>query len=175
MENRKINLWGKGRKRLELCKKLIMSGQYVSQEDIRLAMKKAGYKRISQSSVSRMLAMLGVAKIQNARGQQIYTLFHRIDDKSIASELRKPLVAAIVRIEHNNKFVIIHTVNDYGGAIANIIELYSLPEILGIISVGNIVWVAPRHIKETSFVCQKIVDLLKDRELFNVKESEINL
>ncbi|EAA9929364.1 ArgR family transcriptional regulator, partial [Salmonella enterica] len=119
MENKKISSWINEQQRLTLCRKLIMTGQYSSQEEIRSEMKKAGYKRISQSSVSRMLTMLGVIKIRNARGVQVYSLHRRADADSLSSELSKPLIAMVTSVEHSSKFILVHTTKGCGRVIAN--------------------------------------------------------
>ncbi|HBM7351474.1 arginine repressor [Klebsiella oxytoca] len=165
MEKKKVPSWINEQQRLTLCRKLIMTGQYSSQEEIRSELKKAGYKRISQSSVSRMLTMLGVIKIRNARGVQVYSLHRRTDADSVSSELSKPLIATVVSVEHNNKFILVHTTKGYGRVIANFIESCCLPEVLGVIAVSNVVWIAPRNTDDITFLYQKLDVLLKNRAL----------
>lgn len=165
MEKKKVSSWINEQQRLTLCRKLIMTGQYSSQEEIRSELKKAGYKRISQSSVSRMLTILGVIKTQNARGLRVYSIHRRADADSVFSELSKPLIATVVSVEHNNQFILVHTTKGCGRVIANFIESCCLPEVLGVIAVSNVVWLTPRNTDDISFLYQKLGSLLKGREL----------
>ncbi|WP_338091476.1 hypothetical protein [Sodalis ligni] len=49
----------KEQRKLDLCHQLISSNNYASQDEIRREMIRAGYTRIGQSSVSRLLKSLG--------------------------------------------------------------------------------------------------------------------
>lgn len=167
MEDKKVSLWKNDQQRLALCRKLIMTGQFSSQEEIRQEMKKAGYKRISQSSVSRLFTILGVIKIRNARGLQVYSLHHRADAENISAELSKPLIASIVSVEHNSKFVLIHTTKGCGRVIASFIESCCLPEVLGVIAVSNVVWITSRDTSDIPCLYQRLDNMLKGRELLH--------
>ncbi|SQA99287.1 Arginine repressor [Cedecea neteri] len=64
----------KEQRQLELCQQLISHKSYHSQEQLRHDLKQHGFEAISQSTVSRLLKLLGVIKLRNAKGQKIYAL-----------------------------------------------------------------------------------------------------
>ena len=49
---------------------LITEKSYLSQEEIRRDLQNHGFDSISQSTVSRLLKLLGVIKIRNTKGQK---------------------------------------------------------------------------------------------------------
>ena len=59
---------------LTVCQRLIAEKSYLSQEEIRRDLQERGFETISQSTVSRLLKLLGVIKIRNAKGLKIYSL-----------------------------------------------------------------------------------------------------
>lgn len=70
MTNKIETSWAKEQRKLALCRKLVVSQRYSSQEEIRHQMMRSGYQGISQSTVSRLLKILGVMKVQNAKGKK---------------------------------------------------------------------------------------------------------
>lgn len=142
---------------LALCLRLINQRSYLSQEEIRADLKRHGFNNISQSTVSRLLRLLGVTKIRNARGQKIYSI--ALQQRPIPSAARS-IAEMVIRIEHNNEFILIHTAAGYGRAVARILDHHTLPEILGVVATSNIVWVAPRDVKRTAFIHKKLNILL---------------
>ena len=59
---------------LSVCQRLIGEKSYLSQEEIRRDLQNYGFETISQSTVSRLLKILGVIKIRNTKGQKIYSV-----------------------------------------------------------------------------------------------------
>lgn len=142
---------------LSACQRLILEKSYLSQEDIRKDLQRRGFDCISQSTVSRLLKLLGVIKIRNAKGQKIYSVNPLSQPKPDAARTVSEMV---VSVDHNNEFILIHTAAGYGRAIARILDFHALPEVLGAVACSNIVWVAPRDIKRTAMVCRQINNLL---------------
>lgn len=60
----------KEQQQLAVCQRLISEKRYLSQEEIRRDLQGHGFENISQSSVSRLLRILGVIKIRNTKGQK---------------------------------------------------------------------------------------------------------
>lgn len=160
MEKNRILSWKQEQRRLESCRKLIVSGLYSSQEEIRREMSCVGYRKISQSSVSRMLKILGATKIQNAEGKKFYSL-----TGLISPDLSKPLVAMVANVECSNNFVLIHMHTGYSKAMARFIDLCFWPEILGVIAGRDVVWVAPSDISNIFFLYKKLSMLLEHSSL----------
>ncbi|HFM4172581.1 TPA: ArgR family transcriptional regulator, partial [Escherichia coli] len=59
---------------LTVCQRLIAEKSYFSQEELRRDLQERGFETISQSTVSRLLNLLGVIKIRNAKGLKVYSL-----------------------------------------------------------------------------------------------------
>ncbi|SFD03825.1 transcriptional regulator, ArgR family [Kosakonia oryzae] len=143
---------------LAVCQRLISEKSYLSQEAIRRDLQYHGFDAISQSTVSRLLKLLGVIKIRNAKGQKIYALnpqLHPVPDAA------RTVSEMVVSVEHNSEFILIHTVAGYGRAVARILDYHQLPEILGVVAGSSIVWVAPREVKHTALVHKQINYLLR--------------
>ncbi|APG16259.1 MULTISPECIES: arginine repressor [Kosakonia] len=143
---------------LAVCQRLISEKSYLSQEAIRRDLQYHGFDAISQSTVSRLLKLLGVIKIRNAKGQKIYALNPQLRPVPDAARTVSEMV---VSVEHNSEFILIHTVAGYGRAVARILDYHQLPEILGVVAGSSIVWVAPREVKHTALVHKQINYLLR--------------
>ncbi|SEK49102.1 transcriptional regulator, ArgR family [Kosakonia sacchari] len=143
---------------LAVCQRLISEKSYLSQEAIRRDLQYHGFDAISQSTVSRLLKLLGVIKIRNAKGQKIYALNPQLRPVPDAARTVSEMV---VSVEHNSEFILIHTVAGYGRAVARILDYHPLPEILGVVAGSSIVWVAPREVKHTALVHKQINYLLR--------------
>lgn len=131
---------------LMICRQLIANQSFHSQQQIRLALQQQGYPEISQSTVSRLLALLDVIKTVNARGERTYTLSPHFQSKPDAIS---PLSAMVLSVDYNEKFVIAHVVPGYARAIARVIEHAHLEDVLGIVATSNSIWIAPRNTLRT--------------------------
>jgi transcriptional regulator of arginine metabolism len=143
---------------LTVCQRLIAEKSYLSQEEIRRDLQERGFETISQSTVSRLLKLLGVIKIRNAKGLKIYSLNPQLRP---APDAARTVSEMVVSVEHNSEFILIHTVAGYGRAVARILDYHQLPEILGVVAGSSIVWVAPRVVKRTALVHKQINYLLR--------------
>ncbi|WP_312953294.1 ArgR family transcriptional regulator [Superficieibacter sp.] len=143
---------------LTVCQRLIAEKRYLSQEEIRRDLQLHGFDNISQSTVSRLLKLLGVIKIRNAKGQKIYSVNPQLRPVPDAA---RSVADMVVSVEHNSEFILIHTVAGYGRAVARILDYHALPEVLGIVAGSSIVWVAPRVVKRTALVHKQINYILK--------------
>ncbi len=157
MTNKIETSWAKEQRKLALCRKLVVSQRYSSQEEIRHQMMRSGYQGISQSTVSRLLKILGVMKVQNAKGKKVYSLnaLHHP-----APDINEPLSAMLIDVEHNDKFVLIHMNSGYAKAMARIIDLCAWPAVLGVIASSNVVWIAPRDTRDVAQLHQRLLNLL---------------
>ena len=148
----------KEQQQLAVCQRLITEKSYLSQEEIRRDLQNHGFEGISQSTVSRLLKLLGVIKIRNTKGQKIYSVNPQLRP---APDAARSISEMVVSVEHNSEFILIHTVAGYGRAVARILDHHALPEILGVIAGSSIVWVAPRVVQRTGLVHKQINYLLK--------------
>ncbi|MDU7101616.1 MAG: ArgR family transcriptional regulator, partial [Enterobacter sp.] len=102
---------------LTVCQRLIAEKSYLSQEEIRRDLQERGFDSISQSTVSRLLKLLGVIKIRNAKGLKIYSLNPQLRP---APDAARTVSEMVVSVEHNSEFILVHTVAGYGRAVARI-------------------------------------------------------
>ncbi|WP_318366379.1 ArgR family transcriptional regulator [Enterobacter sp.] len=143
---------------LTVCQRLIVEKTYLSQEQIRRDLQDHGFETISQSTVSRLLKLLGVIKIRNAKGQKIYSVNPQLRP---APDAARSISEMVVSVEHNSEFILIHTAAGYGRAVARILDYHAIPEILGVVAGSSIVWVAPRDVKRTAIVHKRVNYLLR--------------
>nr|WP_318383200.1 arginine repressor [uncultured Enterobacter sp.] len=143
---------------LAVCQRLIVEKSYLSQEEIRRDLQVHGFDTISQSTVSRLLKLLGVIKIRNAKGQKIYSVNPQLRP---APDAARSIAEMVVSVEHNSEFILIHTAAGYGRAVARILDYHAIPDILGVVAGSSIVWVAPRDVKRTALVHKRVNYLLR--------------
>lgn len=148
----------KEQQQLAVCQRLITERSYLSQEEIRRDLQEHGFVSISQSTVSRLLKLLGIIKIRNTKGQKIYSVNPQLRP---APDAARSVAEMVVSVEHNSEFILIHTVAGYSRAVARILDYHALPEILGVVAGSSIVWVAPRSVKRTGLVHKQINYLLR--------------
>ncbi|EGT0661433.1 arginine repressor [Citrobacter werkmanii] len=148
----------KEQKQLAMCQRLISEKSYLSQEALRRDLQSHGFTSISQSTVSRLLKLLGAIKIRNTKGQKIYSVNPQ---SRPAPDAARSIAEMVVSIEHNSEFILIHTAAGYGRAVARILDYHALPEVLGVIAGSSIVWVAPRVVQRTALVHKQINYLFK--------------
>lgn len=143
--------------KLALCHKLIISNNYSSQDEIRRELMRAGYSHIGQSSVSRLLKTLGVTKVRNAKGIKVYTLDH---SHQATPAIETPLSSMVLGVQCNAHFVLILTIGGYARAIAKVLDLQNLPEILGIVAANSSVWITPRREYSLVYLHKRVSDAL---------------
>ncbi len=139
---------------LALCQRLIINHSYGCQDALRRDMQRHGFQAISQSTISRLLRILGVIKIRNARGEKIYSLSPQEQPEPSAG---RAIGEMVISVEHNAEFVILHTVAGYGRAVGKILDYRALPDVLGVVAGSSVVWVAPRDVTKTPHLHHKIV------------------
>jgi len=154
---RTLSALEKEHEQLILCHRLIASKSFASQEALRREFQRAGYRNISQSTVSRLLKTLGVVKIQNAKGKKMYALNEQY--QPVPDALR-PVTEMVTSVDYNPQFVIVHVSSGYGRAVGKIIDHQGLHEVLGVIASSTAVFVAPRETREIGQVCQIIRQVL---------------
>ncbi|MEL8474946.1 ArgR family transcriptional regulator, partial [Escherichia coli] len=132
---------------LTVCQRLIAEKSYFSQEELRRDLQERGFETISQSTVSRLLNLLGVIKIRNAKGLKVYSLNPQL---SPAPDAARTVSEMVVSVEHNREFILIHTVSGYGRAVARVLGYPTVPEILSVGAGSRSGWVATRLLRRVS-------------------------
>ncbi|MGL4251711.1 MAG: arginine repressor [Aeromonas sp.] len=131
---------------LDICRQIIGLHCCSTQEEIRRELSERGFADISQSTISRLLRRLGVAKTQNASGKKVYTLLEEQLEPVGSTRSIHDMVRKVV---HNQQMVLIHTTPGAATVVARLLDRNATPEIMGAIAGNDVVLVAPRHISRT--------------------------
>lgn len=131
---------------LDACRRIVGQHCFSTQEEIRTELAQQGFADISQSTISRLLRRLGVAKAQNASGKKVYTL---VEDQLEPTGCRRSVHDMVRSVDHNRQLVLIHTTPGAATVVARLLDRHANPEIMGAVAGNDVVLVAPRHVSRT--------------------------
>lgn len=134
------------------CKRLLQQQSFTTQDDIRQRLIDLGYDDVSQSTVSRLLSRLGVAKIPNAYGKKVYCLTVESEPVQVGSSI----ASQIEFITHNQLVVVVKTHPGSAQLVARLIDVQPHAEILGTVGGNDTVMVAPKDISRIT-QCEQVV------------------
>ena len=141
---------------LSTCRHLLQTQSFTTQDAVRQQLVELGYLDVSQSTVSRLLSKLGVAKVPNAHGQKVYTLSGEMEPVYAISSIG----SQIDEISCSQSMVEVKTHPGGAQLIARLIDLHRHPLILGTVGGNDTVLVAPRHLSDLSACEQAVRDRL---------------
>ena len=124
------------------CKRLLQQQSFTTQDDIRYQLIQLGFHDISQSTVSRLLLRLGVAKVPNAAGKKIYCL--TTENEPIL--INASIASQIEFVCHNQLVIVIKTHPGGAQLVARLIDMQPHVDILGTVGGNDTVMVAPKDI-----------------------------
>lgn len=134
------------------CKRLLQQQSFSTQEEVRHSLIEMGFEDVSQSTVSRLLSRLGVAKVPNAYGKKVYCLTVENEPVQVSSSI----ASQIEFITHNQLVVVVKTHPGGAQLVARLIDIQPHAEILGTVGGNDTVMVAPRDISRID-ECEKVV------------------
>jgi len=134
------------------CRRLLQQRSFTTQDDLRQALMAMGFIDVSQSTVSRILTRLGVAKVPNAYGKKVYCL--TIENEGV--QVDSAISSQIEFITHNQLMVVVRTHPGCAQLVARIIDMQPHQEILGTVGGNDTVMVAPKDINRIN-QCEDIV------------------
>lgn len=134
------------------CKRLLQKHSFSTQHDVRVKLVELGFKGISQSTVSRLLAQLGVVKVPNASGQRMYC----ITSETAPIHISSSIASQIEFITHNQSTVVVKTHPGSAQLIARLIDVAPHADILGTVAGNDTVIIIPRDINQIE-ACEQIV------------------
>jgi transcriptional regulator of arginine metabolism len=134
------------------CKRLLQQQSFTTQDDIREALISQGFHDVSQSTVSRLLSRLGVAKVPNAYGKKVYCLTVENEGVRVGSSI----ASQIEFITHNQLVVVVRTHPGSAQLVARLIDVQPHKEILGTVGGNDTVMVAPKDINRID-ACENVV------------------
>ena len=119
---------------------LLREERYTSQSEICQALNQKGFKNISQSKISRMLARLGAARIRNSAGEITYCLPVEISVPATGSSLK----SLVLSVKSNSHIVVVRTSPGAAQLIARMLDSHGKSKgILGTIAGDDTVFVSP--------------------------------
>ncbi|WBA08326.1 arginine repressor [Salinivibrio kushneri] len=137
---------------LSACRHLLQTQSFTTQDAVRQQLVQLGYLDVSQSTVSRLLSKLGVAKVPNAHGQKVYALSGDMEPVYAVSSVG----SQIDDITCSQAMVVVKTHPGGAQLIARLLDLHRHPLILGTVGGNDTVLVAPRQLNELA-ACEQVV------------------
>ena len=134
-------------------KEIISSGPVSSQDELRLELRKRGFK-VTQATLSRDLKELGVGRVASGNGAR-YML-------QLAAELQilRPLVGAeVLSISANESVIVVHTLPGCANAVGEFLDSLKNPDVIGTIAGDNTLLVLPASQKKT----KQVMAFLKEK------------
>ena len=136
-------------KRQFTIREILSQQQIASQEELAAAMKRAGFP-ITQATLSRDLAEMGVARVGTADGPR-YTVKAAEDHR-----VRALLAYEVTAITANESMVVVKTLPGRAQGVAELIDMLDAPEILGTIAGDNTIFVSPKSVKDIAKLIKKL-------------------
>ncbi|MFA6916891.1 MAG: arginine repressor [Parachlamydiales bacterium] len=138
---------------IEALRALLLNREANTQEQICAALEKEGFE-VNQSKVSRLLRKVGAIKVENAKGQTVYSL----PREPAPPSLNTPMHSLVLGVDCNESMIVILTSPGCASMVARVLEYaHFISEILGTVAGDDTIFVAPRSTKLT----QKLADEIK--------------
>lgn len=146
-----MGLW-QNKARQEAIKALIQKHAIEDQDSLVELLKKEYKIETNQSIVSRDLRQLGIGKVV-------------VNDKAIyqiptEDPTREILRRAVLSIEKNEMLLVIHTMGGLAAFVGDYLDSYKDKGLLGVLAGENVVFVAPKKVKEIEKLYKLICELL---------------
>jgi transcriptional regulator of arginine metabolism len=137
-----------------VIKELIQAQPIASQEDLALLLKKRGFA-VTQATLSRDLAELGVARMHTEGGMR-YALSPSAEETKIS-----PLITReVIGIDHNEVLVVIKTLPGRAAGVASYLDSLKHPQIIGTVAGDDTVFVTPVSVKRIAALEKAVKELL---------------
>jgi len=140
-------------------KEVITARQIGTQDELVRALKQAGFP-VTQATLSRDLKELRIARVNGPEGAH-YALSPEAEER----RLQPYLAVEIETITHNESLIVVKTLPGRAQGVAEILDSFHHPDILGTLAGDNTVFVTPRSTK-------KIPRLVKELREMAVEEQK---
>ncbi len=139
----------------ETLKQLLIEGQTGTQEELCEALAARGFK-VNQSTVSRLLRKIKAIKVENERGESVYSLPRVPAPPTITPDLR----SLVIDIVANETTVVIYTSPGSASMLARILDYkQASSEVLGTIAGDDTIFVVPKSIQNIRKLFKEIKSL----------------
>jgi transcriptional regulator of arginine metabolism len=122
--------------------RLVRERELATQAEVADALRAEGIDAV-QTTVSRDIAQLGLAKVRNGSGRLIYALPGATDLRRL-DELTTALQRWAGALTPSGQLLVIETQRGFAAALADAIDTAALPEVAGTIAGENTIFVAAR-------------------------------
>ncbi len=133
-------------------KELISAKAIGSQDELRLELKKKGFK-VTQATLSRDLQELGVARLPSDDGFR-----YALQPGTSASILRPAVTTEIITITANESMIVVRTLPGCANVVGEVVDTLRNPDIIGTVAGDNTLLIIPSSVKKT----KKVIEFLKD-------------
>lgn len=118
-------------------KQIISSRLVSSQEELRLMLERDGVE-VTQATLSRDIKELGIARVNTPDGMR-----YVLSPENEEHRLKSLLSYEVDSIEHNEAVVVIKTLPGRAQGVAEIIDSFRDPDIMGTLAGDNTIFIAP--------------------------------
>lgn len=137
---------------VEALKELLFSREAQTQDDLSAALIKKGFE-VNQSKISRLLRKMGAIKVENTKGQTVYSLPREPSPPTPKTELKELILDVLA----NEALVVIFTSPGSASMVARMLDYAQIDtDILGTVAGDDTIFVAPKSIKETKALKDEI-------------------
>lgn len=137
---------------VEALKELLFSREAQTQDDLSAALIKKGFE-VNQSKISRLLRKMGAIKVENTKGQTVYSLPREPSPPTPKTELKELILDVVA----NEAMVVIYTSPGSASMVARMLDYAQIDtDILGTVAGDDTIFVAPKSIKETKALKDEI-------------------
>ncbi len=136
-------------------KEIIGSTPVSSQDELRLELKKRGFK-ITQATLSRDLTELGVSRVISG-DKAVYAL----QPVAQVQRLRSLVGAEVLSVAANETMIVIHTLPGCANLVGEFIDIQKDPNIIGTIAGDNTLLVIPKSVKQTRSILLDLKEKLQ--------------
>jgi len=133
-------------------KELISAKPIGSQDELRLELKKKGFK-VTQATLSRDLQELGVARLPSDDGFR-----YALQPGASAAILRPAVTTEIITITANESMIVVRTLPGCANVVGEVVDTLRNPDIIGTVAGDNTLLIIPSSIRKT----KKVIEFLKD-------------
>lgn len=146
------------RELMNVFKSLLKEERLSSQSEIVDALQNAGFDKINQSKVSRMLSKSGAVRTRNAKREIVYCLPAELSVPSATS----PLKNLVLDIDHNGSLIVVQASPGSAQLIARLLDSIGKREgILGTLAGDDTIFITPTDISKIEETCQVVEKLFE--------------
>lgn len=144
--------------RLFAIRQIIATRVVANQDELRHILESDGFE-ITQATLSRDLKELGVGRVHTPDGMR-----YVLDTGNEENRLATLIAYEIEWIEANEALVIVRTLAGRASGVAEIIDGFRHPDILGTLAGDNTIFIAPRSISRTAAIVEDLRRMVQTGE-----------